>query len=179
MIHPTDICHECQEPRFHHTLLHGRLACPSGGTTFYIPQASAAGEEKPGGMNAWDKTIGDILDWQRKQFPDATERSSLKHLKKEILEVEQNLEAGEETIGEWADVFFMLLQAADRNPQGKNLLTALRAKLDINRFEREWKPADAEGVFHHKTPEGLCDHETIPSACPICNSTKTLPLPGE
>jgi hypothetical protein len=178
---PTTRCHNCNSPRFEHfRLSNAKLACPKGGTTFFVPAEQAAGEEKPGGMNAWDKTIGDILDWQRKQFPDATEVSSLKHLKKEIAEVEHCLDKGVETIEEWADGFFMLLQAADRSPGANSLLVALRAKLDVNKFEREWNLADRDGIFHHKTPEDQCDHEKPRAACEICNPKRVVPaLRGE
>jgi len=161
---PTDICNNCRMIRAEHHWLQGALNCPKGGGRFFQPPIS---------INAWNKTIADILDWQRYQFPTATTESSLKHLRKECDEIAQF----PRNITEWADAFFMVLQGADRT--GQDLLIAVRDKLGINRFERTWQAPDEEGVQHHVVKEGNCHHDKIAEACEICNSTGELTPPLE
>ena len=88
-----------------------------------------------------------VAAWQNKTFGDkATTLGALRHLKKEVDETIQDLEAGENIAEELSDCFFMLVQAF--TCEGVDVTEAVLAKLRIN-MQREWKKADEAGVIEH------------------------------
>lgn len=91
-----------------------------------------------------------IDNWQRKTFPSSNELSKIKHLKKEIDELEEAIKEGhskKEIAHEIADCVLLLFGIAGL--QGINLLKAVRNKLKIN-MKRKWGKPDKDGVYFHE-----------------------------
>ena len=90
--------------------------------------------------------------WSYETFGHPSERDGkgpLNHLKREIEEVlaEDNIEKRCE---EYADCFFLLLDASSRDGMSLfDLVVELRKKLQKNKL-REWQKPDASGVCEHK-----------------------------
>ena len=89
-----------------------------------------------------DEAIDDVTAWRRRRFPRSTVSSTMKHLKREIAELENDPGNPEEI----ADVLMLLIGLADL--QHIDLAGALAAKLVVNKA-RPWGEPDAEGVVEH------------------------------
>lgn len=90
-----------------------------------------------------------VKAFQYSRFPNQTLDGKLVHLVKEAVEL--RICGGADRL-EWADVFLLLLGAADLNGMTlADLVEAGHSKMDINE-KREWLPADSNGCFHHKEP---------------------------
>lgn len=109
---------------------------------------------------SWDEVFQTLREWQREQFPNTTAASAVKHLAKEIKELEEN----PENIEEWVDALHLVMQGltkaaqAGLNPQFANLFVndlpnlmfdAFKIKLHHNIIERQWAEPDADGVVEH------------------------------
>jgi NTP pyrophosphatase (non-canonical NTP hydrolase) len=112
----------------------------------------------------------DLVAWQRKTFPSATNRSTLFHLASEIGEYVAATEIADsrqavanevairvnhsakkpssDPAGEVADIYILVVQLADC--LGISLVEAVQQKLEENK-SRLWKAPDEQGVIEHKT----------------------------
>lgn len=113
----------------------------------------------------WGELIREMVMWQRKQFPESTSSSTLKHLKKEIV---NELESNPSNLDEWVDIFFFAIQGMDRAANeagipdhGSHMLRKVIRKLDENRFARTWPGPDSEGVYEHIKPVTAADAERL------------------
>ena len=88
-----------------------------------------------------DAIADELLEWARPTFPHATPASRAEHLRREAEELVKDPTNSEEK----ADIFFLLVQAADGPGP---LAEAVKAKLAKNRA-RTWKAPDAQGVVEH------------------------------
>lgn len=95
-------------------------------------------------------TLGEIAAWSRVQFPGATVASTLRHIRKEVDEIERAIEAGdmEALAVEFADLIHLATQGIicampDADPDA-----VTRAKLAVN-MDREWADPDEHGVVEH------------------------------
>ena len=82
-----------------------------------------------------------VAEWGDKTFPEKTNESVLKHLKKEVAELSKD-RTGEEC----ADVFMILLHFCHMN--GFSLYDETCKKYNIN-LKRKWKKPDKDGVVYH------------------------------
>lgn len=94
-----------------------------------------------------------ITEWQEKTFPDSTELSRIKHLIKEVKELESEAEKSKEiTIEkqlEYADCFFLLFGAASRiGLDYDSIIQSIENKFIINK-RRVWGKPDRDGVVQH------------------------------
>lgn len=86
-----------------------------------------------------------IGSWGERTFPKATFMSIIKHMRREVVELENSAtkdNAGEEC----ADIFCMLLHIAHR--YHFDLYAETQKKMDIN-YKRTWGEPDADGVVEH------------------------------
>ena len=84
----------------------------------------------------------EVGEWANETFPKATNKTIIAHMKREIVELENAQNIGEEC----ADIYHMLLHLAYRN--GFDLYSAARAKFKTNKL-RKWGKPDHEGVVEH------------------------------
>jgi len=104
------------------------------------------------------KLLKNIDKWQTKTFPDSTSLSKIKHLKLEILELENNLEKTkanmtqkevENILLEYADCFFLLFGSAFAyGLDFEDIKNIMKEKLEINK-KRIWGKPDENGVVEH------------------------------
>ena len=86
-----------------------------------------------------------IAAWQQRTFPEQPLAGKLAHLVREARE----LRADPEDLQEWADVLILLLGAAAvRGLSVQDLRHVAELKFNIAQ-QRQWGPADSEGVHHH------------------------------
>ena len=96
--------------------------------------------------NALGELQDRVIQFQRRNFPGQPLDAKLEHLRREILE----LIADPKDRSEWADVFILILGAANlAQIAAPELIAIANAKMSINE-KRKW-PAmpDAHGVYHH------------------------------
>jgi len=87
----------------------------------------------------------DLRKWTEKQFTTRDMNSILRHLEKEILE----LEAEPKDIMEFADCFMLLLDAASfQDIYMSDIWRAIGEKLEINK-KRKWGKPNADGFVEH------------------------------
>lgn len=86
--------------------------------------------------------LDDIVQWQRRTFPQGTVESVVSHLAEEV----QELVAEPRSAEELADCLILIVGAADR--AGIDLWQAVRDKHARNQ-RRKWGTADEKGVVHH------------------------------
>lgn len=84
----------------------------------------------------------EVSTWAAETFPHQTPQSKIAHLRKEIEELAEAPDDGEEM----ADCFILLLNLAEM--AGVNLMAEAQRKMGINR-NRKWDEPDADGVCHH------------------------------
>jgi NTP pyrophosphatase (non-canonical NTP hydrolase) len=86
--------------------------------------------------------------WAERTFPDSTPSSIIKHMKKEVRELEYaaRYESHEKYCMELADIFLMLMHLAYK--AGTNLIFRAFKKHAINKLRRWGKP-DKYGVVEH------------------------------
>lgn len=104
-----------------------------------------------------------VTNWQDKTFGHATPMSKLAHLKKELFELEANLDAhnspefndiektiiSRETWEEYADCFLLLYgSAAKFGMSWDDINLAISRKMDKNE-KRKWGKPDKDGVVEH------------------------------
>lgn len=90
------------------------------------------------------------LEWSLKTFPEATPISSLKKLRSEIEEIEQDINRGERRPEEYADALMCLFDSAGR--QGilpEEIFMWFKRKLKINKA-REWTKNPDNSYSHIK-----------------------------
>jgi NTP pyrophosphatase (non-canonical NTP hydrolase) len=91
----------------------------------------------------------DVVSWANEIFPHRTPQQGFLKLFEEIGEVLQE----PRNKYEWADVFIMLLDIADRyNISGDDLVNAIQEKMDINR-DRRWSENEIGVMKHDDTLE--------------------------
>lgn len=94
----------------------------------------------------------EITTWQDKTFPESTELSRVRHLLKEVQELECELELfdrKQEKILEYADCFFLLFGAAKKMGMTyDDICAAIEVKFNINK-KRQWGKPDKDGVVEH------------------------------
>lgn len=83
----------------------------------------------------------EVGEWGDRTFPTGTPTSIIRHLRKELDELESS-----HAPVEAADMLILLLQLAHRS--GFVLYTETRKKLEIN-YGRTWQAPDADGVIEH------------------------------
>lgn len=90
-----------------------------------------------------------FLQFAAETFPQATGRSTATHLQREVGELLEAIDSGDEAAvrGEVPDVVVLALQAGMRL-LGPDLARALEDKLAVNRG-RTWGEPDADGVVEH------------------------------
>lgn len=84
----------------------------------------------------------DTLVWAKQTFPDSTAQTCAQHLRREVDEL---LVDPTDPL-ELADCAILVFDAAQR--AGVDMVTALKAKLEVNRARR-WGPPDHQGVRQH------------------------------
>ena len=94
-----------------------------------------------------------ITEWQDETFPNSTELSRIKHLIKEVKELEDEAENSFkltfEKQMEYADCFFLLFGAAKRaGMKYDTIIQAIEAKFLTNK-KRVWGEADENGIVQH------------------------------
>jgi len=108
-------------------------------------------------MGLGDPSLQDqVAAWQAETFPGATTRSRIKHLEKEVGELEE-AELGisrERILREAADCAILLFGIAAL--VGGDLLDEARKKLEINKG-RKWGEPDEDGVVEHIDDDGEAD----------------------
>jgi NTP pyrophosphatase (non-canonical NTP hydrolase) len=100
---------------------------------------------QPHSIHDFQKMIG---DWSRKTFPASTVDSTMRHLWKEIKELDDAVDKGDAqgTSEEAADLFILLIQLCNR--AGISLEAAVRMKHEEN-LRRVWDAPDEHGVVYH------------------------------
>lgn len=90
-----------------------------------------------------------IGDWSRRTFPNSTVNSTMRHLWKEVAELDQAIDGkkNENICEEAADVFILLVQLCNR--AGIDLEASVREKHEEN-LNRQWGAPDEYGVVYHK-----------------------------
>lgn len=92
------------------------------------------------------------FEWSSKVFPESTSISSLKHLIKEINEIENDINKGERRPEEYADAIFLIFDSARRqkNPiTPEEIVNACEEKLKINK-SRFWVKNKDNSYSHKK-----------------------------
>jgi hypothetical protein len=89
--------------------------------------------------------LNECMVWGDEVFPEATLQSCVKHLKKEVVELEED----PANRSEIADCMMLLGHVAYLAKV--NLVSALSDKLEINKA-RSWGEPGADGVRHHVKP---------------------------
>ncbi len=96
-------------------------------------------------MNHFPDLFAEVCQWQKATFRDATPRSKIAHLRKEVEELNQRPDDDHE----YADCMLLLIGAwGARGKSAAELVQACRDKLDINRA-RKWGRPDQSGVVEH------------------------------
>lgn len=102
---------------------------------------------------ALDALQTEIGSWSDATFPNSTPDTMLRHLRKEVEEVGDEIKADEifpnsksKTPHEIADCIMLLLHLAHR--KGISARDAIREKFEICK-KRKWGPPDEHGVIHH------------------------------
>ena len=92
-----------------------------------------------------DSLAASIAQWNKEQFPGGDLRAKVKHLAKEVAELQDRPYEMEE----WVDVFFFFA-CAFQHFGPYRMIRAIDKKLYHNKYERQWpaKP-DADGVYEH------------------------------
>lgn len=109
----------------------------------------------------WTRSIGklfkDYNKWSKNQFPNSTSQSSLEGLKREIIEVEIELnkpfkETSKSVIGtEYVDCLMYIIDSSRRSGiSERKLIKLFRKKLKINQ-KRDWKINEDKSYSHIKT----------------------------
>lgn len=89
-----------------------------------------------------EKVIREIVEWQKVQFPQATQKSRATHLLREAAELYVEPNDAIEAV----DIIFLAVGIVEE--AGEDLLKVLRYKLDKNK-ERQWGKIDSDGVVEH------------------------------
>jgi NTP pyrophosphatase (non-canonical NTP hydrolase) len=102
--------------------------------------------------------FNEITDWQDETFPESTELSRVKHLIKEVCELEFEAKIFEKSPTahnrsnknqEYADCFFLLFGAAKKAGMSyEDICRAIDFKFEINK-NRTWGKPDENGVVEH------------------------------
>lgn len=99
-----------------------------------------------------DRVLAEVVEWSRATFPNRAPGPTLRHLEREVEEIERALFGGHgEPAEEMADALILLAALADCT--GVDLAEAVAAKLAILKT-RQWAPPDAAGVREHVRKEG-------------------------
>lgn len=86
----------------------------------------------------------EIAVWAAKTFPDESVEGKLEHLKEEVEELLDD----PDDLGEWADCFMLLFDAARKKGLAKaQIIEAMRAKFEVNKT-RTWRDV-GNGVHKH------------------------------
>jgi hypothetical protein len=98
------------------------------------------------------KLMDDILEWSGKTFINESSYSKIKHLEREVYELENAIfheQGKEETEMEFADCFMLLLASSKMEGMtASRLIEVAREKLEINK-KRTWGKPDKDGVCQH------------------------------
>lgn len=96
----------------------------------------------------WAELLNRMAHWQRKQFPKASCKSALAHIKKEI---NKELTDNPDDPEEWADVLHLAIQGGVKSAGSLNKFRdVVDKKLYHNEFERQWPvEPDADNVYEH------------------------------
>lgn len=86
----------------------------------------------------------EISEWAAVTFPNESLLGKLEHLSEEVAELMQQ----PDDLGEWADCFILLFDAARKHGLSHaDILSAMRAKHEKNK-NRKWHQS-ADGIYHH------------------------------
>ena len=92
--------------------------------------------------------LTEVVEWGQETFPTVSLRAKIEHLRREVLELQQQPTAAEEL----ADI--MMITAHIASDVGVDLTEAIANKFEIIKA-REWEPPDADGVVEHTKKEAL------------------------
>ncbi len=100
-------------------------------------------------MGAYERALSMAIVWSRTTFPDATLKSTVEHLRREVQELADEPDSAEEM----ADCAILLAHAKSRlddiaEDHNVNLPEAVREKLSVLR-KRKWGEPDSDGVIEH------------------------------
>lgn len=96
-------------------------------------------------MKTFDQLQRDIGQWQRDTFRNQSVFSKIKHLQREVIELEQK----PTDRSELADCLILILAIAETTGVSNGtLLQAACEKMEINKL-RKWGRPDADGVQSH------------------------------
>lgn len=100
----------------------------------------------------------EISKWQAETFPKANSLTKLYHLKEEVKELIEAIEAGysEELIrDEYGDCFMLLFGSAEaRGNDYESVCDMTQTKFDVVKT-RKWGEPDKNGVQHHIKESGI------------------------
>lgn len=97
-------------------------------------------------MSDMDALQASIGEWAAATFPDRPTSGIVKHMRREVEELDIAVEDDGGSAYEVADVIILALNLAHR--MGFSAAEAVEAKMRVNRA-RKWGPADSEGVREH------------------------------
>lgn len=91
-----------------------------------------------------------ITQWQKETFPHATAESKIHHLKKELIELYDDIISKNPLRKlEFADCFFLLFGAAAADGMTySDIIDCINEKFEINK-NRQWGTPDENGVVEH------------------------------
>lgn len=96
--------------------------------------------------NSLEKVIGEIIEWQKAQFPRATQKSRATHLLREAAELYVKPNDAIEAV----DIIFLAVGIISETDF--SLLELLNYKLEVNK-SRQWNKIDSDGVVEHVKEE--------------------------
>lgn len=89
------------------------------------------------------------FEWAKETFPGATAKSAIAHLRKELIEIEENLDSGTKDVTEYSDALMLIMEAAARDGfTASDVLKGFRDKHEINKT-RKWEQHE-DGAYYHK-----------------------------
>lgn len=89
------------------------------------------------------------FEWAKETFPGATAKSAIAHLRKELIEIEENLDSGTKDVTEYSDALMLVMEAAARDGfTASDVLKGFRDKHEINKT-RKWEQHE-DGAYYHK-----------------------------
>jgi len=102
------------------------------------------------------KELQDLMDWNlewsKRTFGITTPQAPAYHLKKEVGELIESLEANvswNEIVAEYADCLILICNSASKfGLTAEDLMNAANKKMAINE-KRKWGKPDENGVFEH------------------------------
>ena len=97
------------------------------------------------------ETFDSIAEWQLETFPQGTAFGALRHMRRELAEIEESHKFGadQQVKEELADVYILWVAACHRFGFSRDeMQQAIDAKMAKNR-KRKWQAPDALGVIEH------------------------------